>query len=34
MNPDQVLFIMCAGFEAAKFLVPVAIITYITLKIS
>jgi hypothetical protein len=34
MNPDHTLFIMCAGFEAAKFLVPVAIIGYITLKLN
>ena len=34
MNPDQLLFIMCAGFEISKILIPVAIITYITLKIS
>jgi hypothetical protein len=34
MNPDQALFIMCAGFEAAKILIPALIIGYITLKLN
>jgi hypothetical protein len=34
MNPDQVLFIMCAGFEISKILIPALIIGYITLKLN
>lgn len=34
MNSDQVLFIMCAGIELSKFLIPAAIVGYITFKLS
>ena len=34
MNTDQSLFIMCAGFQIAKILIPAVIIAYITLKLS
>jgi len=34
MNPDHTLFLICAGFEAAKILLPVLVIGYITLKLN
>jgi hypothetical protein len=34
MNPDQVLFIICASFEAAKFLIPIAIFGYILIRLN
>lgn len=34
MNPDQVLFLICASFEAAKFLIPIAIFGYILIRIN
>ncbi len=34
MNPDQVLFLICASFEAAKFLIPVAIFGYMLIRLN
>jgi hypothetical protein len=34
MNADQVLFIICASFEAAKFLIPIAILGYILIQLN
>jgi phage terminase large subunit-like protein len=34
MNPDQFLFIICASFEAAKFLIPIAIFGYILIRLN
>jgi hypothetical protein len=34
MNPDQFLFLICASFEAAKFLIPIAIFGYILIRLN